>query len=169
MPRSKKLQPEVATKVREWSVTRIQDELDRLIKIFSHMRECFENEMYEGLGIKKMTVTDRQMRQGQELAAMMSKMVDAKIRYEKASKLMAEVMTPEEERHACTKYIQSLEPEVRRAWVDNLNDWRRARAEDIYANEGHRNPRSPTGGYVARNELVPPVVEDEPVRGDDTE
>ncbi len=111
------------------SVVRLQDELDSLIKIFSHMRECFENEMMEGLGYKKMAVTQKQLAQASELAKIMTAVVAAKIRFDKAAKQMADMMTAEEEREAVTKYVQSMSVEDRARWVDNLRQWMGRRNE----------------------------------------
>ena len=105
------------------SVTRLQDELDSLIKIFSHMRECFENEMMDGLGYKKLALTDKQLKQGAGLSKMMTEMVNCKVRFDKAAKMMAESMTPEEERQAVMKYLQSLPYEERRSFVQRLREW----------------------------------------------
>lgn len=120
---------EKALKKHNISVVRLQDELDHLIKIFSHMRECFENEMMDGLGYKKLALTAKQIGQGGELAKMMTAVVAAKIRFDKAAKQMADSMTPEEERNACLKYVQSLEPAERQTWLHNLREWMERRRE----------------------------------------
>lgn len=113
------------------SVVRLQDELDALIKIFSHLRESFENEMMSGLGYKKLGVPPGLMKQGQELTKMMTDVVAAKIRFDKAAKAMADNMTPDEERLACQKYVRSLPPDLRRIWVDELYAWMRKQNESF--------------------------------------
>lgn len=105
------------------TVVRLQDELDSLIKIFSHMRQSFENEMMDGLGYKKMALTDTQVKQGAALSKMMTEMVMCKIRWDKAAKQMADSMTPEEEREAVMKYIKTLTPEEQRTLVYTIKQW----------------------------------------------
>lgn len=114
------------------SVARLQDELDHLIKIFAHMRESFENEMMDGLGYKKLTVTDRQMKQGASLSKMMTELVACKVRYDKAAKTMADSMTAEEERGAVLKYLQSLSAPDRKDFLGVLRQWMKARNEVYY-------------------------------------
>lgn len=105
------------------SVVRLQDELDSLIKIFSHLRECFENEMMDGLGYLKKGVPIGLMKQGTELTKMMTAVVDSKIRFDKAAKAMADLMTPEDEWAACLKFVQSMTPEDRKSWLNSLRMW----------------------------------------------
>ncbi len=111
------------------SVVRIQDELENLIKIFGHMRECFQNDMMDGLGFKKLTVTDKQLHQAEQLAKIMTNVVAAKIRYEKAAKTLADAMTPEEERKACLDYVKALSTEERKTWLSNLRRWMKGHGE----------------------------------------
>jgi hypothetical protein len=105
------------------TVVRLQDELDSLIKIFSHMREAFENEMMSGMGYKKLALTDNQVKQGAALSKMMTEMVTCKIRWDKAAKQMADSMTPEEEHEAVMKYIKTLSPEDQRRVVASIKAW----------------------------------------------
>lgn len=123
----------MALKDHKLSVARIQDELDALIKIFSHMRESFENEMMEGLGFKQLAVTDKQLKQAEQLSKIMTAVVASKIRYEKAAKALAESMTPEEERKACLDYVKSLDPKDRRNWVECLRGWMKQNNEAYVA------------------------------------
>lgn len=105
------------------TVVRLQDELDSLIKIFSHMREAFENEMMSGMGYKKLALTDAQVKQGAALSKMMTEMVTCKIRWDKAAKQMADSMTAEEEHEAVLKYIKTLEPEQQKRLIQNIKAW----------------------------------------------
>lgn len=123
---------EGALELHKISVARIQDELDKLIKIFSHMRECFENEMMEGMGYKKMALTDKQIKQGAALAKMMTEMIGAKVRYDKAAKTMADSMTAAEEREAVMKYLQSLPKEDLKSFLSTLTAWRDRRNEAFH-------------------------------------
>lgn len=113
----------IALELHKIQVVRIQDELDALVKIFSHMRESLQNEMFEGLGYKKAGVLPSLLKPAESLTKMMTSMVDAKIRFDKAAKVMADQMTPEEERAACMKYVKSLPVEERNAWVRELKIW----------------------------------------------
>lgn len=148
MPKdTKKIEREIRSQ--PWIVVRIQDEMDKLLKIFSHMRQCIENEM----DYTKTMLSQKTVDQAGALAQMMDKVVTAKIKFEKSAREMAESMTPEEEREACTKYIQSMEPDVRKQWLNNLLDWMERRAEVMH---GRKNTHQVvfTEGPVASNELV---------------
>lgn len=91
---------------------RLGDELDKLIKLITWARECLDNELMSGLGHKKMGISDKDVLKIKNLAATMNSAVEAKIRYDKAQKQLAESMTPEEEYQAVVSYIKSLTPEI---------------------------------------------------------
>jgi hypothetical protein len=61
--------------------------------------------------------------QAELLTKMMTALVTAKIRFDKASKQMADAMTPEEESAACMAYIKTMEPERRSHWLARLKEW----------------------------------------------
>lgn len=132
-------EPDIVDKIRyakadyKLTVNRIQDELDSLIKIFAHMRECFENEMMEGLGFKKMGLTESQVKQGAALSKMMTEMVNCKIKWDKASKALADNMTPEEEQDAVIKFLQSQEPAVRWRVLSVVRKWMKSHGEKYNA------------------------------------
>lgn len=151
-------------KEREWVVTRIQDEMDRMIKIFAHMRECLENDLNTGFSGQGRAVLDKQIKQGLELAGMMQKVVDAKIRFEKSSKLLAESMTPEEELNACTTYIQSLDNITRKNWMARMKAWMKDRNEDL----GYHDSYLQVKGPESSSEQLPKKLADESMGGDDT-
>ncbi len=90
---------------------RIEDELDKLINMFSHAREALENEMNSGLGSKRLALSEKDVKKLKELTVGMNSLVESKIRYDKSRKAMAEVMTPAEERKAVVTYIRSLSVE----------------------------------------------------------
>jgi hypothetical protein len=105
------------------TVVRLQDELDALLKIFSHMRQSFENEMLGGLGYKKMGIPPVLVEQAELLTKMITALVSAKIRYDKAAKQMADAMTPEEEAAACMAYVKSMDEQKRNHWLSVLRQW----------------------------------------------
>lgn len=108
-------------------VVRMQDELDKMIKLFSWARECVENELTEGMGFKKIGLPDKAMKKLKELAAMCNEVVGAKIRYDKAAKQMADTMTPEEERYAVIQYLKSASVEDRKYVIRKVTDWMNTR------------------------------------------
>lgn len=114
---------------REHASYRLQDELDKLLKIFSHMRQCFESEMTDGLGYKKIGITPVLLKNAVELGKLMTSLVDSKIRYDKAKKQLADDMTPEEEELACLTYLKSLSGDRRQAALIKLRDWMKLRNE----------------------------------------
>jgi hypothetical protein len=125
---------------RERIVVRLQDELDRMIKMFSACRESLENEMLEGMGYKNLALTPVVLKKAKELAAMMGSVVEAKIRFDKAQKQLTESMTPDEERKAVLSYIDSLTPEDRQALMTEVQR-RRVRKGEVT-----RTPREGADG-----------------------
>lgn len=93
---------------------RIEDELDKLINMFSHAREALENEMNSGLGAKRLALSEKDVKKLKELTVGMNSLVESKIRYDKSRKALAEIMTPHEERRAVVQYIKSLSYEDQR-------------------------------------------------------
>lgn len=102
---------ETAVKERDWRVTRLGDELDKLIKLITWARECLDNELMSGMGHKKLGIGDKDIRKIKDLAATMNSAVEAKIRFDKAQKQLADTMTPEEEFEAVVAYAKSLDQE----------------------------------------------------------
>jgi hypothetical protein len=103
---------------------RIEDELDKLINMFSHAREALENEMNSGLGAKRLALSEKDVKKLKELTVGMNSLVESKIRYDKSRKAMAEVMTPAEERKAVVTYIRSLSYEDQRALRAQLIEYK---------------------------------------------
>lgn len=137
----KTLEPEeLRAKVRieqERIVVRIQDELDRMIKLFSYARECMENELTDGMGYKKLAITDKDLKRMGELAKMCDTIVASKIRFDKAAKQMADTMTPAEEKAAVIAYIKSAEPQDRADIIHRIKDWEAKRAGASTAGKGN--------------------------------
>lgn len=111
-----------AIKELEKTVVRIQDELDRMIKLHVFMREALENEIMSGAGYKKLGANEKDVKKLKELTQSMDSLVSCKIRWDKAAKQMAETMTPDEEMKAVITYILSLSPEDQSRLRDRLHD-----------------------------------------------
>lgn len=110
----------------EKMVVRLQDELDRLIKMYTWARESLENEMFSGMGYKKLTLGEKDIKKLKELTVGINNLVESKIKYDKAQKQLAASMTPAEERDAVIKYIVSLPGEARhelRAMLGDRGIW----------------------------------------------
>ncbi len=108
-------------------VVRLQDELDKMIKLFSWAREATENDLMGGLGYKKLTVTDKDLKKLKELSNMCDSIVSAKIRFDKAAKSMADTMTPAEEKAAVIAYIKAAEVVDRADILHRIKDWENKR------------------------------------------
>lgn len=111
-------------------VVRMQDELDRMIKLFSWARECMENELYTG-GLspgRKLALTDKDLKKLKELSMMCENLVGAKVRFDKASKAMADTMSPAEEKAAVIAYIKACDYQDRADIIRRIKDWEVARA-----------------------------------------
>jgi hypothetical protein len=94
-------------------VLRLEDELDKLLKMFAHSREALENEMNSGLGERRLALSEKDVKKLKELTIGFNSLVESKIRYDKAKKQMASQLTPKEERDAVVAYICSLPYEER--------------------------------------------------------
>lgn len=108
-------------------VVRLQDELDRMIKLFSWAREAAENDLMGGMGYKKLTITDKDLKKLKELATMCDSIVSAKIRFDKAAKSMADTMTPAEEKAAVVAYLKAAEVQDRADILNRIKDWENKR------------------------------------------
>jgi hypothetical protein len=92
----------------EKRVVRLGDELDEMIKIVSFQRESLSNELHDGLAYKQLGADMLVLKKTKELSAVFNSITDAKIRFDKSMKQLADTMTPEEERDAVKQYIKSL-------------------------------------------------------------
>ena len=150
-----------AEKVRiqqEHIVVRLGDELDRLIKIGAWLRERLENELGETIG--KGLPRDG-IKMYKELATTIESVVSAKVRFDAAAKKMADNMTPAEERKAVITYIKACNPEDRKEIIRDVKRWELER--------GIGNKESTAVGSESDPGLVAEVVENEQVRGDNSE
>ena len=86
---------------------RLGAELDALVNLCSHARECVTNELFTGVGHR--FITDKDMRKLNELAKTVEIAVKAKIAFEKQAKSLADAMTPEQEFDSVVQYVRSLE------------------------------------------------------------
>lgn len=121
--------PEQAKAKHGHMVIRIQDELERLLKIGSHLRECMENEMFEGVGYKKMGVPPGMMKDFRELAGIMKDVTHALVQFNKAQKALADSMSKSEEKEAVKKYIKAMEPGERKEFLRDIREWAETRAD----------------------------------------
>lgn len=92
----------------EKMVVRLQDELDQMIKIYQFARESLENEMFSGMGYKKMALGEKDVKKLKELTIGLNSLVETKIKYDKAAKSLAENMSLAEEMTAVVTFICSL-------------------------------------------------------------
>lgn len=113
---------EAARLALEKQVIRLQDELDKLIKLYSFSIQALENELLSGLGYKQMALGEKEARKLKELSTGMNSLVETKIKYDKAQKQLAAVMTPAEEKAAVVTYILSLGYEDRNEIRHRLSD-----------------------------------------------
>lgn len=92
-------------------VIRLENELDNMIKMFAWAREALEREMLSGLSPGKHGLPESTTKKLKELTVGMNSVVEAKIKYDKARKQLAQNMTPQEEMNAVVAYIEGLTPE----------------------------------------------------------
>ena len=120
------------------SVVRLQDELDGLLRMAAFQRKAMENEMMDGLGYKQMATSAGVLEKFKSLSMTTEKLVDVKIRLDKSLKLMADKMTPEEEKSAVMAYLKTLSVGDRAEFLNDINYWhlkfgggRRAERTDV--------------------------------------
>lgn len=101
-------------------VVRLQDELERLIKMYSHQREALENEMFEGMGYKKMTADEKFVKKLKELTLGMNSLTETRIKWDRAQAKLAESMTPAQEMDAVVNYIMTLDSDAWNNFQDRL-------------------------------------------------
>lgn len=98
---------------RNQRVIRMKDELIKVLDLVTRCRESLEGEVSEGLAAKMKGVDLDFLRRLKELTVMFSNMTDARIRLDKAEKLLENDLTPLEERQAVIEYIHSMENQDR--------------------------------------------------------
>jgi hypothetical protein len=98
-------------------IQRLGDELDQLIKLVSWARESLQNELYTGMGYRKEALGESDLRKLKDLTTTVNSAVEAKIKWDKSQKSLADSMTPEEERAAVVAYIKSLDLEQYREFM----------------------------------------------------
>lgn len=103
-------------------VVRLQDELDRLIKLYVFARESLETEMYSGMGYKKMGLNEKDVKKLKELTVGMNSLIESKIKWDKAQKQLAASMTPAEELDAVFKFICTLDNDAQTKLRNRLHD-----------------------------------------------
>lgn len=99
-------------------VVRLQDEIERLLKLYVFQREALETEMYDGMGYKKLTADEKFVKKLKELTIGMNSLVESRIKWDRAQAKMAESMTPTQEMDAVVNYVMTLDSD---AW-NNLQD-----------------------------------------------
>lgn len=109
----------------EHAVSRLADDLDRLIKMASWMREALENELFTGMGYKQTSLAHTDAKRMAELTKIYEVIVDTKVKYDRAAKALAENMTRAEEIAAVKTFLKAASAEERsdvlmdlRAWMD---------------------------------------------------
>lgn len=100
---------------------RIEDELESLIKMFSHARASLENELLSGMGYKQLTLSEKDAKKLKEFTVGMNSLVETRIKWDKAKKQMAAHMTPAEEMDAVFQYIMALDDHARNGLRDRLS------------------------------------------------
>jgi len=118
-------------------VVRMGDEINETIKLVRWARECITNELHEGLGAKKLGISDKDLAKLNKLAEMVNSMTNAKIRFDQAQKKLADSMTPDEEKAAVVAYVKSL-PDADRAYlIQELKAWHHDRTGRPEGNNGN--------------------------------
>lgn len=102
-------------------------ELDQVIKLLAHARECVENELYQGMGHKKLGITDKDMAKVNMLARSLETAVSAKVRFDKAQKDMVDEMTTAEQFEAAVDYVRSLDSNDITYFITRVHDKTRVR------------------------------------------
>lgn len=98
-------------------VSRLGDQLDRMINLVTIAREALENEMFEPGGFLKSELRPSYLVKMGGITKQLDMLVSAKIRWDKNQKAMADLMTPEQERDAVRKYIRAMTPDQRKIFL----------------------------------------------------
>lgn len=93
-------------------VVRLQDEIERLLKLYVFQREALETEMYDGMGYKKLTADEKFVKKLKELTIGMNSLVESRIKWDRAQAKMAESMTPTQEMDAVCTYLAALDADA---------------------------------------------------------
>lgn len=111
---------------------RIADELQANVNIASHLRECLENQMSEGLGTRTKTGTDKHtIQMWRDVVKAMADLTTCQVKLQRNAKLMAEKMTPEEELDAVRAYLRALPNDQRALFLLNEQRWHQRREDGV--------------------------------------
>lgn len=99
------------------------DEIDRVLRILSAMRECIEADLNHGLNLKEPGIPKGTLTQLKEISSIFNSLCDAKVRLDKTAKQLAESMSAEEELAAVRAYIRALEPRQRQKFLEEEQAW----------------------------------------------
>ncbi len=124
-------------------ITRLGDQLDRMINLVTIAREALENEMFEPNGFLKGELRVAYLNKMTALARQLDMLVSAKIRWDKNQKAMADMMTPEQERLAVRQYIRAMSPYDRKDFLRNELDY----------HVKHTTASSPAGNVSAPEQM----------------
>jgi hypothetical protein len=104
---------------------RIEQEVERLLRMTSWLRECFEGEVSAALGTReKHSIDAKTITKWKELCACFNSLADAKVRLDKASKSLADAkMSPEQTESVVRSYIRSLAPGPRLIFLTEEVSW----------------------------------------------
>lgn len=83
-------------------------EIEETLKAVKWERECIVNTQKQGMGHKQLTFDPKTVKALSDLALAVTRLVEAKIKYDKHSKSQSEEQTPEEEMETVVNYIKQL-------------------------------------------------------------
>lgn len=89
-------------------VIRMKDELVKVLDLVSRCRQSIEDEVSDGLAGKMKSVDVDFLRRLKELSVIFNNMTDARIRLDKAEKMLENDLTPAEEQQAVVEFIKAL-------------------------------------------------------------
>lgn len=132
-------------------VVRLEDELERMIKLVSMQRTALENQLFGGLAYKQQAADASGIRMLKDLTAAYNSLTDSKVRLEKTAKDRASKMTPDEEKEAVITYLKALPAGERTSLIQRVVIWHNAqkhgwekRTRDLTADlENLDEPTSP--------------------------
>jgi hypothetical protein len=110
---------------------RLVDEIEAMLKLLVFQREALQNNLFSGLGYKQDSVDLKTVAASKELTLAYTRMVEAQIKLDKHLKQVAELMTPEEEKEAVKKYVNSLDKDTAGRLIEKLIE--------MYNKRGHKS------------------------------
>lgn len=120
-------------------VIRMKDELIKVLDLVSRCRQSIEDEVSTGVAAKMKSIDVDFLKRLKELSVIFNNMTDARIRLDKAEKMLENDLTPAEEQQAVIDYIKALPSQERGEFIRRAADHHLAQVSKTSVDYARKN------------------------------